>query len=47
MDNIFIELLWPSLKQEAVYMHEITPSQRISLQSPDRQWTVYSETDHP
>jgi putative transposase len=24
MDNIFIERLWRSLKQEAVYLHEIT-----------------------
>ena len=24
LDNIFIELLWRSLKQEAVYLHEIT-----------------------
>ena len=24
MDNIFIELLWRSLKYEAVYLHELT-----------------------
>jgi putative transposase len=24
LDNIFIERLWRSLKQEAVYLHEIT-----------------------
>ena len=24
LDNIFIEWLWRSLKQEAVYLHEIT-----------------------
>ena len=24
LDNIFIERLWRSLKQEAIYMHEIT-----------------------
>jgi putative transposase len=26
LDNIFIERLWRSLKQEAAYLHEITTS---------------------
>jgi transposase InsO family protein len=34
LDNIFIERLWRPLKQEAVYLYEITPSRQIALQSP-------------
>jgi len=26
LDNIFIETLWRSLKQEALYLHEVTDS---------------------
>ena len=40
LDNIFIERLWRSLKQEAVYLHEITPSRQIALQSPAGQRTA-------
>jgi hypothetical protein len=46
LDNFFIERLWRSLKQEAVYLHEITPSRPIALQSPAGQWTVSKQTDH-
>jgi putative transposase len=40
LDNIFIERLWRSLKQEAAYLHEIPPSRQIALQSPAGQRTV-------
>ena len=40
LDNIFSERLWRSLKQEAVYLHKITPFRQIALQSPAGQWTV-------
>ena len=37
LDNIFIERLWRSLKQEAVYLHEITngfKANRSSMTGP-------------
>jgi transposase InsO family protein len=40
LDNIFIERLWRSLKQEAAYLHEPPPSRQIALQSPAGQQTV-------
>ena len=39
LDNIFIERLWRSLTQEAVYLHELVgPLQLACLTSPQRYW---------
>jgi hypothetical protein len=46
-DNIFIERLWRSLKQEAVYLHEGTPSRQIALQSPAGQWMTSKQNGSP
>lgn len=45
LDNIFIERLWRSLKQEAVYLHELTDgfvAKRII-----REWITFYNTDRP
>ena len=48
LDNIFIERVWRSLKQEAVYLHEITDGCQakriiygwIGFYNPERHHTV-------
>ncbi|MFK5998294.1 MAG: IS110 family transposase [Rhodobacterales bacterium] len=45
LDNIFIERLWRSLKQEAVYLHELTDgfvAERIISE-----WITFYNTDRP
>jgi putative transposase len=45
LDNIFIERLWHSLKQEAVYLHELTGgfvAERVILD-----WLTFYNTDRP
>ena len=46
LDNIFIERLWRSLKQEAVYLHELTDG--FVAERVIREWiTFYNNTDRP
>ncbi|WP_339715255.1 IS3 family transposase [uncultured Sneathiella sp.] len=45
LDNIFIERLWRSLKQEAVYLHELTD--RFMAEQVIRQWIKFYNTDRP
>ncbi|MDG1431297.1 MAG: integrase core domain-containing protein, partial [Paracoccaceae bacterium] len=48
LDNIFIERLWRSLKQEAVYLHEITngfQAKRIIDDWDD--WIGFYNTERP
>ena len=45
MDNIFIKRLWPSLKYEAVYLHEI--SDRFQAQSLISSWFAFYDQDRP
>jgi len=45
MDNIFIERLWRSLKQEAVYLHEITDGFQAKRIIDD--WIGFYNTERP
>ena len=45
LDNIFIERLWRSLKQEAVYLHEITDGFQAKQIIDD--WIVFHNTERP
>ena len=45
MDNIFIERLWPSLKYEAVYLHEFPDG--FAAQSAIAKWLNFYSTTRP
>ena len=45
LDNIFIERLWRSLKQEAVYLHELTDG--FVAERVIREWIKFYNTDRP
>ena len=45
LDNIFIERLWRSLKQEAIYLKEITDGFQASRVVND--WTAFYNTNRP
>ena len=45
LDNIFIERLWRSLKQEAVYLHELTDG-FVAKRVID-EWITFYNTDRP
>ncbi len=45
LDNIFIERLWRSLKQEAVYLHELTDG--FVVERVIREWITFYNTDRP
>ena len=45
LDNIFIEWLWRSLKQEAVYLHEITNGFQAKQSIDD--WTGFCNSRRP
>jgi len=45
LDNIFIERLWRSLKQEAIYLEEITASFRARRVIKD--WSAFYNTERP
>ena len=45
LDNIFIERLWRSLKQEAVYLHELTDG-FVAKRVID-EWIAFYNTDRP
>jgi len=45
MDNIFIERLWRSLKQEAIYLEELTDG--FQAQRVIRDWMMFYNTDRP
>ena len=45
LDNIFIERLWRSLKQEAIYLHEMTDGFHASQIIDD--WMTFYNTDRP
>ncbi|PLX32670.1 MAG: hypothetical protein C0605_17590 [Hyphomicrobiales bacterium] len=45
MDNIFIELLWRSLKYEAVYLHEMTDGFKAQKIIDD--WMGFYNTERP
>ncbi len=45
MDNIFIERLWRSLKDEAVYLHELTAGYRA--EQVIRDWIEFYNTERP
>ena len=45
LDNIFIERLWRSLKQEAVYLHELTDGFKAERVIGD--WITFYNTDRP
>ena len=45
LDNIFIERLWRSLKQEAVYLHEITDGFQAKRIIHD--WIDFYNTERP
>ena len=45
MDNIFIERLWRSLKQEAIYLEELTDG--FKAQRVIRNWMVFYNTERP
>jgi len=45
LDNIFIERLWRSLKQEAVYLHELTDG--FIAERVISKWITFYNTDHP
>ena len=44
LDNIFIERLWRSLKQEAVYLHDLTDG--FVAERVIRKWIIFYNTDH-
>ena len=45
LDNIFIERLWRSLKQEAVYLHEITDGFQAKQIIDD--WICFYNSERP
>ena len=45
MDNIFIERLWPSMKYEAVYLHEL--SDDFQAQRVIARWMEFYNTQRP
>ena len=45
LDNIFIERLWRSLKQEAVYLHEITNG--FDAKRIISEWISFYNTERP
>ena len=45
LDNIFIERLWRSLKQEAVYLHELTDG--FVAERVIGEWITFYNTDRP
>ena len=45
MDNIFIERLWRSLKQEAVYLHELNDG--FTARRVIRDWIKFYNHDRP
>ena len=45
LDNIFIERLWRSLKQEAVYLHELTDG--FVAERVISEWIMFYNTDRP
>jgi len=45
LDNIFIECLWRSLKQDAVYLHELTDG--FVAERVIREWITFYNTDRP
>jgi len=45
LDNIFIERLWRSLKQEAVYLHELTDG--FVAERVIDEWITFYNTDRP
>ena len=45
LDNIFSERLWWSLKQEAVYLHELTDG--FVAERVIREWVTFYTTDRP
>ena len=45
MDNIFIERLWRSLKQEAIYLAELTDG--FKAQRVIRNWMMFYNTERP
>jgi putative transposase len=45
LDNIFIERLWRSLKQEAVYLHELTDG--FVAERLIREWITFYNSDRP
>ena len=44
LDNIFIERLWRSLKQEAVYLHEITDG--FQAKRITDEWIGFQNSEH-
>ena len=45
MDNIFIERLWRSLKQEAIYLEELTDG--FKAQRVIRNWMAFYNNERP
>lgn len=45
LDNIFIERLWRSLKQEAIYLHELQDG--FQAERVIRDWINFYNTDRP
>lgn len=45
LDNIFIERLWRSLKQEAVYLHELLDS--FQAERVIKDWMGFYNTERP
>jgi len=45
LDNIFIERLWRSLKQEAVYLHELQDGFQVKRVIKD--WIVFYNSERP
>ena len=45
LDNIFIERLWGSLKQEDVYLHELTDG--FVAERVIREWITFYKNDSP
>ena len=45
LDNIFIERLWRSLKQEAIYLEEITDG--FQAQRIVKNWMAFYNTERP
>ena len=45
LDNIFIERLWRSLKQEAIYLHEITNGFQAKRIIDD--WIAFYNSERP
>jgi putative transposase len=45
LDNIFIERLWRSLKQEAVYLHDVTNG--FQTKRIIDEWIVFYNSERP